>query len=216
MIREVYDKKRTDQAARASRAGTGPLERTNAARLPLIGLLAIQILIGYEWLISGVTKIVRGGFPAGLAEELAKKSAAAPGWYVSFLDSVVIPNAGAFGYIIEIAEILAGIGLIGAALVWLIAWPRMIRRAQLATLSVTVVAALAGVFMNVNFHLANGSPHPWFIPKEGFDEGVDLDSLMPLIELAIASVAGGILWRIVRSSNRPRREDDKQVMYHAL
>ena len=34
--------------------------------------------------------------------------------------------------------------------------------------------------MNLNFHLANGSSHPWVLPKEGFDDGVDLDSLMPL------------------------------------
>ena len=28
----------------------------------LIGLLAIQIIIGYEWLVSGITKLWRGGW----------------------------------------------------------------------------------------------------------------------------------------------------------
>jgi len=43
-------------------------------RIPLLGLLAIQVLIGYEWLMSGLTKVVRGGFPSGLADELTEKS----------------------------------------------------------------------------------------------------------------------------------------------
>jgi hypothetical protein len=50
-------------------------------------------------------------------------------------------------------------------------------------------SAIAGILMNVNFHLANGAPHPWLIPKSGFDEGVDLDSLMPFIQLVLAGVA---------------------------
>jgi len=45
-----------------------------AARLPLVGLLLIQLFLGYEWLMSGLTKIVRGGFASGLADELAEKS----------------------------------------------------------------------------------------------------------------------------------------------
>jgi len=34
---------------------------SNASRS--LGLLAVQIVIGYEWFMSGLTKIVRGGFP---------------------------------------------------------------------------------------------------------------------------------------------------------
>ena len=39
----------------------------NVNRIPLIGLLVIQTAIGYEWAMSDLTKIVRGGFPSGLA-----------------------------------------------------------------------------------------------------------------------------------------------------
>ena len=79
-----------------------------AARLPLVGFLAVQMFIGYEWFISGQTKIVRGGFPAGLADELTEKSEGAPGWYASLIDEFAIPNAEAFGYIIEVGELLMG------------------------------------------------------------------------------------------------------------
>ncbi len=168
-------------------------ENAAAPRLALVGLLAIQAAIGYEWVMSGLTKIVRGGFPSGLAAELREKSEGAPGWYRSFLDGTAIPNATAFGYVIEIGELAIGVALIAAAALWLLRWNLLSARARSAVLMATVVASLGGVFMNVNFHLANGSPHPWLIPGDGFDEGVDLDSLMPAIQLVLAGVSSG-LW----------------------
>jgi len=149
-------------------------------------------VIGYEWFMSGLTKIVRGGFPSGLGDELTEKSEGAAGWFRDFLDSVVIPNATGFGYLI------VGIGLVAAALTWLLAWDRVGASARAAALAVTVLAALAGVAMNVAFHLANGSAHPWLIPGDGFDEGVDLDSLMPAIQLVLAFVSGWTLLALRR------------------
>lgn len=66
--------------------------------------------------------------------------------------------------------------------------------------------------MNVTFHLANASAHPWLIPGEGFDEGVDLDSLMPAIELVLVGVSVGFLLALRRRSagraaiGEPRRQ----------
>jgi thiosulfate dehydrogenase [quinone] large subunit len=179
-----------------------------ATRLPLVGLIAVQIFIGYEWLISGLTKIVRGGFPAGLADELTEKSVGAPGWFVSFLDNVVIPNGAAFGYLVEIGELLDGVALIGAGLIWLLAWERLGRPMKVGTLVVIIIAALAGVLMNVVFHLADGFPHPWLLPGDGFEEGVDLDSLMPAIELALASVAAALLWSMRRQPSSALSADE--------
>jgi len=173
------------------------------ARLPLIGLLAVQLVIGYEWFMSGLTKIVRGGFPSGVGDELTEKSEGAAGWFRDFLDSVVIPNATGFGYLIEVSELLVGIGLIAAALTWLLAWDRVGANGRTAALAVTVLAALAGVVMNVAFHFANGSAHPWLIPGDGFDEGVDLDSLLPAIQLVLAAVSGRLWWL----ARRERQEE---------
>ena len=44
-----------------------------------------------------------------------------------------------------------------------------------------MLAAIGGIFINVNLHLANGDAHPWRFPKDGFAEDVNLDSLMPAI-----------------------------------
>lgn len=66
--------------------------QNQAARLALKGLLVVGLFIGYEWFMSGLTKIVRGGFPSGLAAELRDKSEGTVGWYKSFLDGTVIPE----------------------------------------------------------------------------------------------------------------------------
>lgn len=172
---------------------------TAVSRLPLVGLLLVQLLVGYEWFMSGLTKIVRGGFPSGLAKELTEKSEEAHGWYKNFLEGSIIPNASAFGYLIEIGELLVGLGLIGAALVWLMRWERLPHGGRIAVLATTILASLGGTSMAVNFHLASGAAHPWLIPQSGFDEGVDLDSILPAIQLVLIGVSLGV-WRSLRNS----------------
>lgn len=172
-----------------------------ATRWPLVGLLLVQIVLGYEWFASGVTKVVRGGFASGLSDELTEKSAGIGGWYKSFLDQVVIPNGEVFGYLILLGELLVGVGLVVAALVWMLRWERLSMRGRTGVLVVTALAALGGIAMNVSFHLANGSAHPWLIPEDGFDEGVDLDSLMPALQAVLILVSVGVL-RALRSEAR--------------
>ena len=177
---------------RLSKPAEAPSQRLSTADMAgigLVGLLFVQIAIGYEWLISGLTKVIDGGFPQGLAGELTDSSTGAPSFYRSFLDNVVIPHGQLFGYLVEIGELAGGIALIGAAVVWLIRWERLSAAWQTTVLTVTATASLIGIFMNVNFHLANGGTHPWLIPPSGFDEGVDLDSMMPAIQLVLLVVA---------------------------
>ena len=169
----------------------------NVARAGLLGLLAVQALLGYEWLMSGLTKIVRGGFPGGLADELREKSEGAASWYTSFLDSAVIPNARFFGVLIIVGELVVGVALLAAALLWAFRWDRLGYGGRIGVLAATLTAALGGILMNLNFHLANGSAHPWLIPGDGFDEGVDLDSFMPAVQLVLAIVSV-VVWRAMR------------------
>ena len=149
-------------------------------------------------------------FPERPRQGAERQSAGAPGWYKSFLDGSIIPHASTFGYLIEIGELLVGLALIVAALVWLARWERLPDRGRLAVLATTIVASLGGIFMAVNFHLANGAPHPWLIPKSGFDEGVDLDSLLPAVQLVLLAVSAGLvrslrLGATANKSRRPRR-----------
>lgn len=168
-------------------------------RLPLIGILLIQIFVGYEWFDSGLTKVVRGGFPAGLAADLHDRVKGAAGWYRSFVDGSIIPHGVLFGYLIEVGELLVGIVFIAAALVWIFRWQRLADPARLVLLALTILAALGGIFMAVNFHLANGGTHPWVIPKSGFDESIDLDALLPAVQLVFVALAVGA-WRAIRQA----------------
>lgn len=172
---------------------------SQAGRLALKGFIVVGAFIGYEWFMSGLTKIVRGGFPSGLAAELRDKSKGTVGWYKSFLDGTVIPNGRAFGVLIEFGELAIGVALIGAAIALLFRWQRLSYREELTVWAAIALAALGAIFMNVNFHLANASPHPWLIPKDGFDEGVDMDSLLPLIEIVFLVVSTKLLVALRRA-----------------
>jgi thiosulfate dehydrogenase (quinone) large subunit len=144
----------------------------------VIALLLVQVVIGYEWLVSGLTKIVNGDFPAGLAGGLRDMSKAAPGWYRSFLDGAVIPHAVAFGYAIEVAELAIGVVLLVAVL-------RPPARIARYLPALTAAALVVGLALAVNFALANGSSLGLGLAHDSFDEGIDLDTLLVGLQLAL-------------------------------
>lgn len=180
--------------------------------LSMIGLLVVEMIIGYEWFIAGLVKFVQGGFPAGLADELLEKSAGAPAWYGGFLKSAVIPNAELFGYAIETSELLAGVALIAGPLIWLFAWDRVSDRVRYAMLFFTAAATIGGAFLAINLHLANDASHPWLIPGDSFDEGIDLDSVLPAIQIVIATVSI-ILFRRLRQERTHMIAASPKVKY---
>jgi hypothetical protein len=166
----------------------------------MIGLLALEIILGYEWFMSGLAKIVRGDFTSGLPDEVLKKLPDTATWYGRFLRSSVIPNATFFGYAIEIAELLAGVVLIVCPLIWIFAWDRVSNRLRRVALFFVAVAAIGGAFLAINLHLFNAGSHPWLIPKSSFDEGVDLDSVLPALQIVIAWISI-VLFRRLRPKN---------------
>ncbi|HEX7949584.1 MAG TPA: hypothetical protein VF494_04475 [Candidatus Limnocylindrales bacterium] len=167
-----------------------------SARPVLAGLLAVQAFLGYEWLMSGLAKVLSGEFVSGLGDHFNETLDEASGFYKSFLETTVIPNAQLFGYLVTIGEVALGMGLIVAAATWWFRWSSLSLGGRSIVLGVVVLGGVIAIFMNVNFHLANGSSHPWLIAADPFDEGVDLDSVMPLIQLAISLVALTLLRRI--------------------
>ena len=155
-------------------AGSDTYTRSSA----VVALLLVQAVIGYEWFVSGLTKIVHGDFPGGLAAELRDMSKAAPAWYPSFLDSAVIPHAVVFGYLIEIGEILVGVVLILALL-------RLPARIERHVPLATAAALVAGILLAANFALADGSTFGLRLAQDSFDEGIDLDSLLVGLQSAL-------------------------------
>jgi thiosulfate dehydrogenase (quinone) large subunit len=126
--------------------------------------LIVRLLVGSGWLAAGVSKVT--GYAFGIRangalwwfmanDGAAVKSFAnmaikhggaqavpgmpdwlvgAPGWYASFLQSIVVPNAGVFAYVVAFGEILVGLALIFGCF--------------------TGIAALFGLFMNINYILS--------------------------------------------------------------
>ncbi|HEX5465357.1 MAG TPA: DoxX family protein [Candidatus Limnocylindrales bacterium] len=110
--------------------------------------LVVRLYLGYEWLVAGWEKATdptgvwvgakAGAALTGFAQgALGKASGDHPqvqGWYASFLDQIVVPNAGLFAHLVTYGEILVGLGLIVGAL--------------------TGIAAVFGIVMNANYLLA--------------------------------------------------------------
>ncbi len=144
-----------------------------------------------------------GDFASTFGRQLPEVSKNAPSWFKSVLHSIVTPAPIFWAVVIEVGELLIGVALIGAALAWGLRFERLSRGGRMVVLGLTAVAAFFGVLLAVSLHLINGGPHPWLIPSDGFNEGVDLDSLLPAMEVVILVVAVRLLQRI----RQPRDQD---------
>ena len=151
---------------------------------------ALQIILGWEWLMSGGNKLFSGTFPQGLANALNEGIKGNPNdWYVSILQNIVLPNSVFFGYLIQWTEITIGIVLLGGAAL-LLTKPRMQGEPQhrllMAYSTAVAFAAVVAAFLCINFHfLMHGWVLPTIHPEGAYDEGIDLDALMPLFSLVV-------------------------------
>lgn len=159
-------------------------------------LAAIQAIIAWEWIVSGTNKVLSGSFPQGLDATIKQGIDGNPNaWYVSFLQSIVVPHSIFFGYLIEWSEVTIGVALLSCA-VLLLSRPRMRGEAQhnltIGFFAVGAILALVGAFYCVNFHFWMGHG---LIPGVGAsptDEGIDLDALVPPFSLVI--LAGNLAY----------------------
>ena len=76
-------------------------------------LAAIQLVIGWEWFVSGTNKVLSGTFPQSLLDTLKTGIQNNPNsWYVSFLQKVAVPQSIPLGYMIEWTEVIVGLALL--------------------------------------------------------------------------------------------------------
>lgn len=68
-----------------------------------------------------------------------------------------------------------------------------------AILFFIAAATIGGAFLAINLHLFNAASHPWFIPRESFDEAVDLDSVLPALQIVIAWISIVLFRRLGRA-----------------
>jgi thiosulfate dehydrogenase (quinone) large subunit len=113
----------------------------------------LRFFFGYYFLRDGLGKLTGSFTGAGALEKwLTAKTADAFGWYKPFLTDTVIPHHQLFANLITWGMILAGLALLLGLL--------------------TRPAALAGIFMALNFYLAKGGGSPATTSDQAFMAGL--------------------------------------------
>ena len=183
--------------------------RATGTQPPNIALAGLQILVGYEWLLAGGDKLLLGRFPAQLGGMLLTLVGGGHlvGFFTAILQGLVAPNALLFGYLIELGETLAGLGLMAAGLVALLR-PLAGRhlRGRSTTLFVfgdrllgrlALFAAIGAGLLGVSYFFLDGLPAPWFLPSVAFGGSIDNG-----LFLAVASVILVVSQLMQRRSGR--------------
>lgn len=80
-------------------------------------LTVLRIYIGYTWFMGGLGKVTGGSFDAsgfiqGAIAQAGGDHPAVQGWWAAFLESVALPNAGMFSFLVMWGEVLVGLALI--------------------------------------------------------------------------------------------------------
>jgi len=171
-----------------------------------MALAGLQLLLGYEWLLAGGDKLLLGKFPAQLGGMLLTLVGGGHlvGFFSALLQGLVAPNALLFGYLIELGETLAGLGLIAAGLVALLR-PLAGRSLRGRSASVflfgdrllgrlALVAALGAGLLGVSYFFLDGLPAPWFIPSIAFGGSID-NGLFLALASVILVVSQLLQWR---------------------
>jgi uncharacterized membrane protein YphA (DoxX/SURF4 family) len=166
------------------------------------GFLALQVFLGYEWLMSGLSKLLSGTFASGLAGTLTDMTQGQSGLYKDFVDGVVIPNAQLFGVLVMAGEIALGVVFATSVVTWLMWWAQMGVGERTALLVTVGIVATIGAFMSLNFHFATGATPPWLISPDPNDQGVDLDSLMAVMQVVLVAASLRYLYIVRRALSR--------------
>jgi hypothetical protein len=176
-------------------APTALVESFTIDRIALIGL---QAALGYEWLVSGLDKILYGRFPETLGSLLAGalRVGKVPTPFAALLRALALPHPLFFGWLIEWSETLAGLALLVAALVALLrpilerylaprARPWLARGRR--TVNALAVAAAAGtVLLGLSFYLLDGAPAFLPLPSIAFGGAVDTGLLLAALAAPLA------------------------------
>lgn len=108
--------------------------------------IIFRLYAGWQWLQAGLAKVGEDawtgdnagaaitGFVRGALERAGGEHPDVQNWYAWFLENVVLPNAGVWGFLVAWGEVLVGLALIVGLF--------------------TGIAAFFGAFMNMNYLLS--------------------------------------------------------------
>jgi thiosulfate dehydrogenase [quinone] large subunit len=188
MQAEIINRRRDATVAARTHSSMVAIPATAAKVAPAaVGLAVVETAIGYEWLLSGLNKVLSSDFSSGLAKQLQSSLQGNPnGWYASLTNALVVPHAHLFATLVEAGELLVGLGLFAGAALW--ATGRITAsRARLLNLGV-IAALVGGILMSANYAVLSGDTLPGLNPGNAFNEGISIDSLLTIIGIGLLVV----------------------------
>jgi thiosulfate dehydrogenase [quinone] large subunit len=160
-----------------------------------VALAGLQLVIGYQWLVSGIDKVLLGVFPSQIGPLLVGQigSGKLPIYFAALLQTFVVPSAPVFGYAIMLGETLAGLGLIAAGLFNFLRplfeartrgrlWELFALTDRLVT-GLAPLAALGAGLLGLSYYLLDGAPAFWFTPSLAYG-----GAIAPALVVALASL----------------------------
>ncbi len=138
------------------------LDEFRASRIRIWPIVVLRVYTGVFFLYHGIGKIARGNFEQGLAGFVESRLESSFGFFRPFLESVVLPNASVFAFLVSWGELLVGAAMIvGLA---------------------TRYAAIAGAIMLASF---------WFAKGQGIFDGQNHDVIWFVIFVVLAGLHAG-------------------------
>jgi thiosulfate dehydrogenase [quinone] large subunit len=189
MIQSMTNPQQYYSSTRARRQVLATRESSAATKVipAAVGVAVVEAAIGYEWLVSGLNKMLSPGFGSGLAKHLQSNLQGNPNrWYASLVDTLVMPHASLFAGLVEVGELLVALGMFLGAALWL---SGRLRSITPRVLQMGVIAALVGgTLMSANYMLMAGNTLPGLNPANAFNEGISIDTLLTLIGVGLIVV----------------------------
>ena len=152
------------------------------------GLVLVEGVIGYLWLVSALNKWLNPQFRPGLAHTLQGQLKDNPNhWWIAFMRWLVLPHAPVWAALIQVGELLVAVGYFGGVALWLSGQLPRARWARRLNGGV-LLALLGGALMTTNYYLMAGNTVPGVNPGKAFQEGISIDGLATLLALALLVV----------------------------
>ena len=130
------------------------MKLSSLVRHPYFVPFSLQALLAYEWISGGLGKTHEGQFVSTIGKTLSRFENGNPHeWYVGSVLRIAKNTPEIFAQLVQWGELLAGIGLVVAILVYgLSKQPQWKNTARY----VAIPSLIGGAFMNANFYYAAG------------------------------------------------------------
>jgi uncharacterized membrane protein YphA (DoxX/SURF4 family) len=176
-------------------------------------LAAIQAIIGWEWITSGLNKVFSGSFPQSLSDTLTGGFKDNPNsWYIAFLQNIVLPHSVFYGYLIEWTEVIIGVVLLFGVFLLIGSPTALGKTSHKFSISLHMMVAIVAViaaFLCINFHFWMGKSIIPGLGADPGDEGVDLDALMPPFSFIIMVANLYICSHLRNTTSRPEKPTEQ-------